>query len=149
MAKNEKIAYHYDDNGYYTGEINRQLDPLTSEIEGHPVYLTPGDSTLVKPPKEKVGFKRKWDKDSLKWIYEEEPKEEEPAPYEPTEEELLMQQINQKKWELSQTDYKAIKFAEGWISAEDYAPIKAERQAMRDEINSLQAQLDALKEADQ
>ena len=112
--------------------------------KGHPVYLTPGDSTLVKPPKEKVGFKRKWDKDSLKWKYEEEPKEEKQTPYEPTEKELLMQQINQKKWELSQTDYKAIKFAEGLITEEEYAPIKAERQAMRDEINALQAQIDKL-----
>ena len=39
---------------------------------------------------------------------------------------------------LSDTDYKAIKFAEGEISAEDYAEIKAQRKAWRDEINNLE-----------
>jgi len=39
------------------------------------------------------------------------------------------------------SDYKAIKYAEGYIAAEDYAPIKAERQAWRDEINELEEEL--------
>lgn len=42
---------------------------------------------------------------------------------------------------LQKTDYKAIKYAEGLLTAEEYAPIKAERQAMRDEINRLEAEL--------
>ena len=46
------------------------------------------------------------------------------------------------KESLSASDYKAIKFAEGLISAEDYEPIKAERQALRDKINELEKQLD-------
>lgn len=41
---------------------------------------------------------------------------------------------------LCKTDYQAIKYAEGLISEEDYASIKAQRQAWRDEINSLQEQ---------
>jgi hypothetical protein len=40
---------------------------------------------------------------------------------------------------LSATDYKAIKYAEGLISAEEYAPTKAERQALREQINALEA----------
>lgn len=144
MAEEKHIAYHYDDNGYYTGEMNCQIDPLESEAAGHPIYLTPGDCTLKKPPKAKDGFKIKWDSDKGSWGYEEEKKPEEPEPYVPTEKDLLSQQISQKKWELSQTDYKAIKYAEGLLTEEEYAPIKAERQAMRDEINALQAQLDAL-----
>ena len=40
---------------------------------------------------------------------------------------------------LSQTDYKAIKFAEGMISAEQYAPDKAQRQAWRERIGELEA----------
>lgn len=42
------------------------------------------------------------------------------------------------KEQLSATDYKAIKFAEGLIPATDYEPIKAERQALRDRINELE-----------
>ena len=42
---------------------------------------------------------------------------------------------------LSLSDYKAIKYAEGLISEVDYAPIKAERQALRDRINELEKEL--------
>lgn len=48
------------------------------------------------------------------------------------------EQIAVLKAKLADSDYKAIKFAEGWLSEEEYAPIKAERQALRDEINLLQ-----------
>ena len=47
--------------------------------------------------------------------------------------------IEQLRGELADTDYQALKFAEGFISAEDYAEIRAKRQAWRDEINRLQA----------
>lgn len=49
------------------------------------------------------------------------------------------QKIAILKRRLANTDYKAIKFAEGLISVEDYAPIKAQRQAWRDQINALEA----------
>lgn len=52
-------------------------------------------------------------------------------------------QIDALKRKLARSDYKAIKYAEGWIAAEDYAPIKAERQAIRDQINDLEAELEA------
>ena len=42
------------------------------------------------------------------------------------------------KKQLSDTDYQAIKFAEGWLSEEEYAPIKAERQEWRNRINELE-----------
>jgi len=44
------------------------------------------------------------------------------------------------KSQLAATDYQAIKYAEGLIQEEDYAPIKAQRQAWRDQINVLEAQ---------
>lgn len=47
-------------------------------------------------------------------------------------------QIEILKHKLSQTYDKAIEYAEGWISEEEYAPIKAERQALREEINRLE-----------
>lgn len=51
------------------------------------------------------------------------------------------QQIARLKARLAASDYKAIKHSEGLICEEDYAPIKAERQAIRDEINALEAQM--------
>lgn len=54
---------------------------------------------------------------------------------------LPEERIYQLKQELTLTDYKAIKYAEGLISEEDYAPMKAERQLWRDEINRLEKSL--------
>ena len=47
--------------------------------------------------------------------------------------------IEMLKAELASTNYKAIEYAEGWLTEEEYAPIKAERQAIRDEINELES----------
>lgn len=48
------------------------------------------------------------------------------------------QKIAELKQNLVNTDYKAIKYAEGLISDEEYAPIKAQRQEWREEINKLE-----------
>ena len=62
-----------------------------------------------------------------------------------TEEDKLKDQyrieIQQLKKQLSDTDYKAIKYAEGQISENDYASVRAERQGYRDRINELEALL--------
>ena len=50
-------------------------------------------------------------------------------------------EITQLKKQLSDTDYKAIKYAEGQISESEYASVKAERQGYRDRINELEAML--------
>ena len=55
--------------------------------------------------------------------------------------EYKLQQIEQLKAELSATDYKALKHFEGWLTAEEYEPIKLERQKLRDQINELEALL--------
>ena len=39
------------------------------------------------------------------------------------------------------TDYKAIKFSDGALSEEEYAPIRKQRQEWRDEINKLEPQI--------
>lgn len=46
-------------------------------------------------------------------------------------------EIEELKANLLATDYQAIKFAEGVISVDEYAPIKEQRQAWRDKINEL------------
>lgn len=62
-----------------------------------------------------------------------------------TEEDKLKDQyrleIQQLKKALSDTDYKAIKYAEGQISESEYSSVKAERQSYRDRINELEALL--------
>lgn len=55
-----------------------------------------------------------------------------------TQKELNMQMIADLKTLLANSDYKAIKFAEGLISNEDYAQIKAQRQFWREEIGRLE-----------
>ena len=47
-------------------------------------------------------------------------------------------EIEGLKLELRETDYKAIKYAEGWISEEDYKIIKEDRQRIRNRINELE-----------
>ena len=47
-------------------------------------------------------------------------------------------EIEGLKLELQETDYKAIKYAEGWISEEDYKRIKEDRQRIRNRINELE-----------
>lgn len=49
--------------------------------------------------------------------------------------------IEELKRRLSETDYKAIKYAEGLISEEEYAETKALRQSWRDEINQLESKM--------
>lgn len=61
---------------------------------------------------------------------------EEIAEFQPTVE----QKIASLKQNLADTDYQAIKYAEGAISEEDYAEMKAQRQAWRDEINRLESE---------
>ena len=60
-----------------------------------------------------------------------------------TEAELKMiaaeREIAVLKAKLSETDYQAIKYAEGFISEADYAETKALRQSWRDRINELEA----------
>jgi hypothetical protein len=50
-------------------------------------------------------------------------------------------QIEILKHKLQETDYKAIKYSEGWLTEEEYAPVKAERQAIREEINRLEKEI--------
>jgi hypothetical protein len=62
-----------------------------------------------------------------------------------TEADLLKDQyrleITQLKKQLSDSDYKAIKYAEGQISESEYAPVRELRQGYRDRINELEALL--------
>lgn len=56
-------------------------------------------------------------------------------------------QILSLKRKLSNSDYKAIKYAEGWLTDEEYSETKAERQALRDRINALETEIKDLEVA--
>ena len=62
--------------------------------------------------------------------------------HQPTEAEVAemerVAEIERLKEQLAATDYKAIKHAEGWLTADEYAPIKAQRQQWRARINELE-----------
>lgn len=52
------------------------------------------------------------------------------------EDQVVIRSLKQK---LSDTDYLAIKFAEGELTEEEFAPIKAQRQEWRTQIRALEA----------
>lgn len=70
--------------------------------------------------------------------------EEEIVP-EPTEEDKARQEMQNRIYELKgllqDSDYKAIKFAEGELSAEEYETTRLERRAWRLEINAIESEL--------
>jgi predicted transcriptional regulator len=55
----------------------------------------------------------------------------------------ILEEIREALESLRASDYKAIKYAEGLITAEEYEPIKVARQQLRDRINQLEQQLNA------
>ena len=56
-------------------------------------------------------------------------------------EETTEETISKLKQNLSNTDYLCLKYAEGELTEEEYAPIKAQRKAWREEINQLEEEL--------
>lgn len=53
----------------------------------------------------------------------------------------IIKQIIELEKQLAATDYRAIKYAEGWYTEEQYAPYKAQREALREQIRALEAEL--------
>lgn len=53
----------------------------------------------------------------------------------------INRQIRELKQKLSDTDYKAIKYSEGWLTDEEYAEAKAQREEWRSAINKLEERL--------
>lgn len=130
-------------------ELQEQL-----EIERYLEAKLNGEEIII--PKERYYYKSKNGNNSLSLsspfinddyveITEEQFNALQPQPHEPSEEELARKEtINQiaiLKKQLADTDYQAIKYAEGWLSEEEYAPIKAQRQEWRTQINELEETL--------
>lgn len=58
----------------------------------------------------------------------------------------IISEIGVLKEKLADTDYLAIKYAEGELSAQEYEETKRQRKAWRNRINELEIELDALRE---
>lgn len=54
----------------------------------------------------------------------------------------IKEKINWIKHLLNSTDYQAIKYAEGELTSSEYAPIKKQRKAWREEINELEKEIE-------
>lgn len=64
--------------------------------------------------------------------------------YDNTEElrkQQAIERIEELKQLLKESDYRAIKYAEGCYTKTEYKPYKDQRQAYRDEINQLEAEI--------
>ena len=48
--------------------------------------------------------------------------------------------------ELSSTDYRTLKYLEGWYTEEEYAPIKAYRESLREKIRELEKELEEIED---
>ena len=66
----------------------------------------------------------------------------EPYTEEEWERALKKHRIQELKELLKETDYRAIKYAEGLYTEEEYKPYKELRQSYRDEINELEQELE-------
>ena len=66
-----------------------------------------------------------------------------------TRSEQINGEINALKQLLSNSDYKALKFAEGEMTYADYEPARLRRQELRDKINALQLELQTIGEGEE
>ena len=94
------FAYAYnEEDKYYVGTQECQLDPLESKMAGHDIWLLPANCTWIEPLPDKEGFRNKWNGES--WEYEEIPVDPEPPtppePEPPTLDEVKIRKINELK----------------------------------------------------
>lgn len=112
---------------YPINDFNSQTRP---EIPGKGIEVT--EEELAKLSKHELKFSTDPDGKTIL------------IPNDPTEEnrkhEATLRIVELKKL-LADSDYQAIKYAEGLISASDYVPIKAKREMWRKEINDLEKTL--------
>lgn len=119
-----KINYILDENNYIIGWSSFPLDLNLPIIE------------VENPENIKLGFDKV---ENNQYISNNVAYEEYKATIEAKS--ILLNQIRELKNYLASTDYQAIKYAEGELSAEEYAPVKEQRRAARAEINQLEAEL--------
>ena len=124
------FAYRYDENNYYAGQQDCQLDPIATKREGHEVWLLPANCTWEEPLEEKEGYKIKWNGEA--WEYEEIPVPPEPEP--PTLEEVKEQKIRELKGIRDTKEVEPIRTDKGIFDYDDKSRdrLYIARQALTD-----------------
>lgn len=122
--------YTWDESSKkYKGESNAQVDPIGSKRAGHTVYFgLPQNGTYEKPLDEKDGFDVVWNGSA--WEYQEKKKDDEPKPYEPTEEEKQEQVRGYRNWLLQDSDHTQLNDAP--LDDAEKAIYREYRQYLRD-----------------
>ena len=123
-------AHKYNEDKYYAGQQECQIDPLESKKQGHPVYLLPANCTWQEPLNEKDGYKVKWNGEA--WKYEEIPVDPEPEP--PTLDEVKAQKIAELKGIRDTKEVEPIRTDKGVFDYDDKSRdrLYIARQAMTD-----------------
>lgn len=62
------------------------------------------------------------------------------------EQDKIIAEMNEIKSELSATDYKTLKYVDGYYTEEEYAEIKAYRESLREQIRDLEVKINPAKE---
>ena len=124
------LAYSYDENKYYAGTQECQLDPLETELAGHDVWLLPADCTWAEPLEEKDGYKIKWNGEE--WEYELIPVPPEPTP--PTLDEVKEQKINELKSIRDRKEVEPVQTTKGLFDYDDKSRdrLQIARQSLED-----------------
>lgn len=134
QSKTEILTEYDLETGYLKFDIITHIIPAIEKVQE--VYH-------IKPIQGMEGcFKRVIDIQGVKAVPEHEETEEIqvyiPYTLEEIEKRNAIKRIAELKKLLADSDYKAIKYAEGEILEEEYLPIKEQRRAWRAEINELE-----------
>lgn len=145
------VAYAYHLETYkYLHPVERQRDPLESELKGHDVWTVPGYATVVEPPVEKKGYDRVWNPDQEAWEYKEIEAQEPTKPKEPTELQKAKWNLWQAQDKLNNTDYindkinDAVNTGNEELAAElrvKYADVFVQREQWREEVRHWEAEV--------
>ena len=108
-----------DENNYLTGFVHTETEEDTNEL--NPSEMNIDYLNCYKLVGEEVIF----DEEKYNSLVDTKAKAE---------------QIVELKKQLADTDYEAIKYSEGWFTDEEYAPIKAMRESLREKIRALESE---------
>ena len=149
----ENLAYAYDHlkNNQISGTVERQVDPLTSELEGRTVYLVPGNATLKKPLPPKEGFNICFNEEMDEWEYvaitlsKDELSKKLFQEIQNSEESKNINKLNELESYLYSTDWYVVRMNETGTPMPEYISIK--RSDAREEISRLRPIIESQKES--
>ncbi len=61
-------VFHYDNDGFFSGEGRAEIDPMETRKQKKAVYLIPGGATTTPPPKKVLDQDLTWKFDGESWL---------------------------------------------------------------------------------